>query len=91
MSFWSELKRRNVFKVGAAGLVVAWLLMQVTSVIQDPLALPGWFDTAVIVLLAIGLPIALIIARAFELTPDGVRLAGAVEAGKVRGGNFDSD
>ena len=59
-------------QVAAVYLVVAWLTMQVVDVINAPLNLPDWFDTVVIVLLAIGLPIALIISWAFNVTPDGV-------------------
>jgi hypothetical protein len=73
VSFWGELRRRNVFKVGVAYLIVAWLIAQITNVIDAPLGLPDWFDTAVIVLLAIGLPLALILAWAYELTPEGIK------------------
>ena len=72
MSFIGEIKRRRVFQVAAVYLVVSWLIMQVVDVVNEPLNLPDWFDSAVIVALAIGLPIALILAWAFDLTPDGV-------------------
>ena len=72
MSFLGEIKRRKVFQVAAVYLVVSWLIMQVIDVVNEPLNLPDWFDTAVIVALAIGLPIALILAWAFDVTPDGV-------------------
>ena len=62
MSLWRELKRRNVFKVGAAYAIVAWLLVQIIVAIKVPLGLPGWFDTAVIVLIATGFPVALLLA-----------------------------
>lgn len=68
-----ELKRRNVFKVAAAYLVVAWLLIQIVGEIAEPLGFPDWFSAAVIVLLATGFPVALILAWAFELTPEGVK------------------
>ena len=73
MSVWSELRRRNVFKVGAAYAVVAWLLIQIVASVQEPLGLPDWFDTAVIVLLILGFPVAVLLAWAYELTPDGIR------------------
>jgi formylglycine-generating enzyme required for sulfatase activity/dienelactone hydrolase len=73
LSIWGELRRRNVFKVGVAYVLVAWILAQVVNVIDRPLNLPEWFDTTVIVLLAIGLPIALLLAWAYELTPDGIK------------------
>jgi TolB-like protein/tetratricopeptide (TPR) repeat protein len=73
MSFWGELRRRNVYKVGAAYLVAAWLLAQVVALIDEPLGLPVWFDTAVIVLLAVGLPVAVLLAWAYEVTPEGIK------------------
>ncbi len=72
-NFIQELKRRNVFKVATAYAIAGWLIIQIVTVIEAPLALPDWFDTAIIVLVAIGFPIALIIAWAFELTPDGMK------------------
>jgi len=72
MSFVGEIKRRKVFQVAAVYAVVAWLLIQIVDVINEPLGLPDWFDTAVIVALAIGFPIAVILAWAFDLTPEGV-------------------
>ena len=68
-----ELKRRNVFKVGLAYLVVGWLTIQVVNSITLPLNLPVWVPTLVIVLLALGLPMALLFAWAFELTPEGIK------------------
>lgn len=73
MSLWRELRQRNVFKVGTAYLAVAWLVTQVVTGIEDPLGLPDSFATIIVVLLAIGFPIALVIAWAFELTPEGIR------------------
>jgi len=74
----AELRRRNVFRVAAAYLVVGWLILQVMAVIEEPLGLPGWTDTLVIVLLGIAFPVALILAWAFEVTPEGVKLTAAV-------------
>ena len=70
--FFSELRRRKVFRVVALYGVTAWLLVQVVVAIEEPLSLPDWFDTSIIVLLMIGFPVALILAWAFDLTPDGV-------------------
>jgi TolB-like protein/Tfp pilus assembly protein PilF len=74
-----ELKRRNVFKVATAYAIAGWLIIQVVTIIEAPLALPDWFDTMVIVLLGIGFPLALIFAWAFELTPDGIKKSVEVE------------
>jgi hypothetical protein len=72
-----ELKRRKIFQVAAVYLVVAWLIAQVVDVVNDPLSLPLWFDTVVILLLAIGFPVAVILAWAFDVTPEGVKRASA--------------
>jgi TolB-like protein len=71
-NFFAELKRRNVFRVGLAYVIVSWVALQFVDVVQDPLDLPLWLPKVVIVLLAIGFPIALIISWAFELTPEGL-------------------
>ena len=69
---FKELKRRKVFQVAGLYGVTAWLLTQIVVAVEKPLMLPDWFDTAIIVLLLIGFPIALIMAWAFDLTPQGV-------------------
>jgi len=73
MSFMEELKRRKVIRVGVAYLIAGWLLLQVGDVLFDPLEVPDWFMPALIVLVALGFPFALIMAWAFELTPGGVK------------------
>ena len=73
MSLYTELKRRNVFKVGIVYFAVAWLLLQVSDTLGPALHLPEWFVSAVAFLLILGFPVALIFAWAFELTPDGLR------------------
>jgi hypothetical protein len=73
MSFLAEIKRRKVFQVAAVYAVMAWLIIQVIDVINDPLKLPEWLDTVVIVLLAVGFPIAMVLAWAFDLSPEGVK------------------
>lgn len=80
MKLVTELKRRNVFRVGAAYLVASWLIVQIVSAIREPLGLPVWFETMVLVLLGIAFPFALILAWAYELTPDGVRAESGDEA-----------
>jgi TolB-like protein len=85
-SFWGELRRRNVFKVGVAYAIVAWLLVQVSVAVETPLHLPGWMDTFVIVLLIIGFPIALFLTWAYELTPGGVKRIGAGDKQVVNAG-----
>ncbi|MEX2124893.1 MAG: hypothetical protein WD795_13440 [Woeseia sp.] len=79
MSFWSELKRRKVFQVATVYAVTAWILVQVIVSIEAPLQLPAWTDTFVIVLLAIGFPVALILSWAFDVTPHGIRATRGTE------------
>ncbi|HRO88185.1 MAG TPA: hypothetical protein PLH21_09190, partial [Chiayiivirga sp.] len=73
MSLFAELQRRNVFRVGAAYLVVAWLLVEISDTTFPRLGLPEWTVTFVIALLLLGLPVALFLAWAYELTPEGVK------------------
>lgn len=71
-SFFQELKRRNVFRVAAIYVVVSWLLMQIGDVMFPALHLPDWTQTLLVAFLLLGMPIALIFAWAFEVTPEGV-------------------
>ncbi len=73
INVFNELKRRNVFRVAAVYAVVAWLLMQLSSQLEESLNLPEWFDTVVTVTVLLGFPIALLLAWAFEMTPQGVK------------------
>jgi len=72
-NFFGELKRRNVYKVAIAYAVVAWLLMQIATQVFPFLEIPNWAIRLVIMLIVIGFPIALVIAWAFELTPEGLK------------------
>ena len=87
-NFFAELKRRNVYKVAAAYAVVAWLLMQVASQIFPFFEIPNWVVRLVVLLLIIGFPIALIIAWAFEATPEGIKRTEVADAAgqRSRGG-----
>src|SRR3954471_2186333 len=72
-SFFAELKRRNVYKVAVAYAVVGWLVVQVSSTVLPTFHAPEWVVQTLLVLVALGFPIALLIAWAFELTPEGVK------------------
>jgi TolB-like protein/Tfp pilus assembly protein PilF len=72
-NLFEELKRRKVFRVGAAYLVVGWIALQVVGEVADPLKLPDWTVPLVVVLLGIGFPVAIVLAWAFEVTPEGVK------------------
>lgn len=71
--FFDELMRRKVVRVGIAYLVAAWVLLQVTDVVSPILDLPGWTSKIVLLLLAIGFVICVILAWAYEITPEGVK------------------
>src|ERR1700680_834652 len=79
-SFFSELKRRNVYKVAVAYAVVGWLIAQIATQIFPFLEIPNWIVRLVIVLIAIGFPIALVIAWAFEATPEGIKRTEVADA-----------
>src|SRR3982750_3017847 len=79
-NFFAELKRRNVYKVAVAYAVVGWLVMQVAATIVPALHLPDSLTTAVVVLVLLGFPVALVIAWAFEMTPDGMKRTENVSA-----------
>ena len=72
-NFFAELKRRNVYKVAVAYAIVGWLLVQIATQVFPFLEIPTWVVRLVIVLVAAGFPIALVIAWAFELTPEGIK------------------
>jgi len=73
MSFIKELKQRNVFRVGIAYAIVAWLLLQLADIVLDNIDAPVWVFQTILLLLVIGFPLALVFAWAFELTPEGLK------------------
>ncbi len=73
MSLFAELKRRNVFRVGIAYVIVAWLVLQVADVILNNITAPDWVFQVIMLVLGIGLPVVLVFAWAFELTPEGIK------------------
>lgn len=74
MSFFGELKRRNVFRVGVSYIVTAWILLQVVDIVLENITAPEWVMQVFMLAMVIGFPIAMIFAWAFELTPDGIKL-----------------
>jgi hypothetical protein len=73
MSFFAELKRRNVFRMAALYLVAGWVLLQVADVLAGVLGLPDWTLRLVAFLLLLGFPLALIFSWVYELTPEGLK------------------
>ena len=80
MSLIAELKRRNVFRVGAAYAIIGWLLVEVASVLLPTFDAPDWVMKAFSSLVILGFPLALIFAWAFELTPEGIKRETAVDS-----------
>src|SRR3979490_3009218 len=81
-NFFSELKRRNVYKVAVAYAVVGWLVIQISSTVLRTFHAPEWVVQTLVVLVALGFPIALVLAWAFELTPEGIKRAEDVVPGE---------
>ena len=73
MSFFDELKRRNVIRIGIAYVVIAWLIMQFSDVVLNNIEAPHWVFQVIMLMLGIGFPLVLIFAWAFEMTPDGLK------------------
>jgi len=82
VSLFRELQRRNVFRVGAAYAVIGWLLAQVAEFAFENFGAPDWVLKTFVVILLLGLPLALIFAWAFELTPEGIRLEKNIDPGR---------
>src|SRR2546428_3908341 len=72
-TLFAELKRRNVYKVAVAYAVVGWVIAQIATQIFPFLEIPNWVVRLIIGLIAIGFPVALVIAWAFEATPEGIK------------------
>lgn len=72
-NLWGELKRRNIFRVAVAYGILSWLLVQITSIASPALFLPDWTVTMVVFLSLLGFPVALFLAWAYELTPEGLK------------------
>jgi TolB-like protein/Flp pilus assembly protein TadD len=82
-NFFSELKRRNVYKVAVAYAVVSWLLVQAASILLPTFEAPSWVMKAFVVLLALGFILAFFISWAFEMTPEGMKRTENVRPGEV--------
>jgi len=79
-NFFGELKRRNVYKVAVAYAVVGWLVIQISSTVLPTFHAPEWVVQTLVVLVALGFPIALILAWAFEATPEGIKRTEVADA-----------
>lgn len=82
MSFFEELKRRNVFRVAIGYVITAWLLLQVVDLVLENINTPDWVMQVFMLALAIGFPLAIFFAWAFEMTPEGVKREADVDRSK---------
>ena len=82
MSFFDELKRRNVFRVAIGYIITAWLLLQVVDLVLENVNAPDWVMQVFMLALAIGFPLAIFFAWAFEMTPEGVKRESEVDRSK---------
>src|SRR5258707_7887659 len=82
VNLFAELKRRNVYKVAVAYAIVAWLLIQVATQVFPFFEIPTWAVRLVVLLLILGFPIALFLAWAYEITPEGIKRAEEVDLSK---------
>src|SRR5438552_2456612 len=82
INFFAELKRRNVYKVAVAYMVVAWLLIQAASIFFPAFDAPSWAMKIFIIVIIFGFPVALIFSWAFEITPEGIKLESEIEPNK---------
>ena len=78
-NFFSELKRRNVYKVAVAYAVAAWLLIQVATQVFPFFGIPNWAVRLVVLLLVLGFPATLVLSWAFEITPEGIKREGDID------------
>ena len=86
MSLFNELKRRNVFKVAAAYIIVGWLIMQAGEVMSPALRLPEWVNSLLVFFLILGFPVDMVLAWEFELTPEGLKKEKDVDREQSRTG-----
>jgi TolB-like protein len=79
MSFFEELKRRNVFRVAIGYVITAWLLLQVVDLVLENINTPDWVMQVFMLALAVGFPLAIFFAWAFEMTPEGLKRESEVD------------
>jgi hypothetical protein len=82
MSVFSELKRRNIFRVGLLYVIASWIILQVTEVGVSLVHIPTWVGKLILVLLTVGFPLLLIFSWVYEITPDGLKKESKVDSGR---------
>ncbi len=79
MTLFNELKRRNVFKAVVAYIITAWLVLQIADVVLNNIEAPGWIFQVLMLFLGLGLPLVIVFAWAFEMTPEGLKRESEVD------------
>ena len=82
-SFWAELKRRKVVRVAVAYAAVGWLVFEIATTAFPRLGIPAWAETLILMLVVLGFPIAIILAWAFQLTAEGIKVEADVPSGGI--------
>ena len=80
--FWQELRRRKVVRVAVVYAIIGWLVIQIAATTFPKLLIPGWAESLVVMCVILGFPISLVVAWAFELTPEGIKGDSGVGAGE---------
>jgi hypothetical protein len=83
MSVFSELKRRNVIRVGLLYVIASWIILQVTEVGVSLVHIPTWVGKLILVLMIVGFPLILMFSWVYEMTPDGFRKESRVDSGRT--------
>src|SRR5687767_3792200 len=83
-NFFAEMKRRNVYKVAVAYAAVGWLIIQIATSTFPVLQIPAWAMRLVVVLVLLGFPLALILAWAYEMTPEGIKRTATGKSRRAR-------
>ena len=73
MTFFNELKRRNVFRVAVGYVVSSWLLVQVADIVLENIGSPDWVMQTIMLVLALGFPVVVFFSWAYEVTPEGIK------------------
>ena len=89
MSFFDELKRRNVVRVGLAYGIASWVFLQVADLVLENIEAPSWVIKALMLIVLLGFIAAVVIAWAYEITPEGIKADTAVHLAPVTAGNTD--
>jgi hypothetical protein len=83
MSFFTELRRRNVYRAAVFYAAAGWLLVQIATQVFPVFNLPNWTMRLVVVMVVVGFPLAMVLAWFYEITPQGLKRESEVEHGRI--------